>query len=246
MGINSRNLEARRKSLYIPVTGMNGYSVDLLVGGGDADSTALGFDPATGILTKVAADDANFLGGIAATDKNARLRALANGTPRLSPVSTLAMTGLLLTTAADGIEFCGMIPFDCDVTKPIGVRAWWTSEAAAVGDRTITFAATYKTFAADAALAAADTALNTVIAAQAPKGTSKALQQGNRGIINANTITTAKRFWSWKVLMSAFDAAFVERKYLLGVEIDYLPYYLAGPRQVRDNAPAYTADTRAY
>lgn len=233
MAIDTGSSKFARKRVFYPVQRLNSFNVDLLMTASQAAGDAL--QHKTGVLgTTAAVGNQQMTGATAATDKNARLRAIGNGNPRVVPVSSLNVNGLLLTTAADGIEFCEPIPTDLDVTKPVGVNAVWTSEAAAVGARTITFTALYKTIADQVALATAATALDTVIAAQAPKGTSLAVQRGNRGVIAASKIGKTDFLWIWKVTMSAFDASFTENKYLLGLEVDYMPRPLYGRRQRRD------------
>lgn len=237
--VRDRNIAWLRKRLYLPVTGFPGYSVDILVTGGQAAGDALqilptGSDPT--VIGKTTATSRQAVGAVAGTDRNARLRAIGNANPRLVPVvgANIDVQGLLLAAANDGVEFFGMIPYDVDITKPIGLRCWWTSEAAAVATRTITFRIRYGKVGAGAAIPAVTTALDTVITAQAPTGTAAALERGNRGVIDANKFVETDFFWGFEILMTAFDAAFTENKYLLGLEVDYVPRKTAGPGRAQD------------
>lgn len=242
MAIDTRQARALRRRIFYPIQRLNSFGIDILSTGSQGAANALQVN--TAVMGTTAAGNANMLNATAATDKNARLRGLANGTPRIVPITGLNMNGLLMVAANDGIEFCEPIPQDLDVTKKVGFSVVWTSEAAAVGARTITFLAKYSTFGDQVALAQAATALDTVIAAQAPKGTSLALQRGLRGLINANKINKTDFMWSWLVTMSAFDASFTENKYVLGFEIDYMsrPFY---GRRGRDRAsPSWLEDQR--
>lgn len=236
-GIDNYNVRAIRKRVYIPVTSMDGYSIDILTIGAQAAGSALQKIEATGIMgTQAAVANQNLVGGIVGTDRNARLRGRGNGTPRICDIAGLNMSGLLLTTANDGVEFHYMIPYDLDRLKPTGLRCIWTSEAAAVGARDITFAIKYTKHAVGAALAVGGTALDTTIAVQAPAGVTKTIERTARGIINANKFAKTDYLCSFLVQMTAFNGAFTENKYLLGVELDYMPRRFIGRRARNDEA----------
>lgn len=238
--IRDRNIGWLRKRIYMPVTGFPGYNVNALVTGGQAAGVALQIDvdTAAAVLGKTAATSRNLIGATAATDKNLRMQAIGNGTPRLVAVggATVDVQGLLLAVADDGVEYFGMIPYDIDISKEIGVRCWWTHEAAAVGARTITFRVQYGKVGANATIPVVTTAMDTLITAQAPVGTANTLQRGNRGIIAKDKLAKADFFWGFEVLMTAFDAAFTEAKYLLGLEIDYMPRMTYGSGRLLNSA----------
>lgn len=229
MAVRDRGIDWLRKRIYLPVTGFPGYSVDILITGGQAAGDAL--QQLAGVIGKTVAANVQAVGAVAGTDRNARLRAIGNGTPRVVPVvgAAIDVQALLLAVADDGVEYFGMVPWDVDITKEIGLRAWWTSEAAAVGARDITFRVQYGKVGANGVIPAVTTALDTLVTAQAPFGTSLTLQRGNRGVIKANKLVKTDFFWGFEVLMTAFNAAFAENKYLLGLEIDYVPRKTQGP-----------------
>jgi hypothetical protein len=151
----------------------------------------------------------------------------------------LNMTGLIFTAAGDAVEFDTMIPYDWDLQFEIGVRVVWTSNAAAIGARTITWAVTYGVVGIPGvAVVSAATALDAAIAAQAPSGVNNALERGVRGVIAQSSVRTNfinTSYWmSWKVSMAAFNAAFVENKYYLGLEVDYMPRRTYGPGSLQN------------
>lgn len=233
MPIDNADLDLLRKREYIPVTEMNAYSVDLLLTGGQAAGEAL--QQLAGVVGKTAATNVDASGASAAVDKNARLRSIGDGNPRIVPIGSLQMSGLLVAAANDGVRFCRKIPYDLDRHEEVGVRCWWTSAAVAVETRTLTWRVRYGSQVAGAVLAAPATALGTPIAAQAPTGVGLAVERGNRGIIPARTFVAETVFWAFEVLMTAFAAAFTEYKFLLGLEIDYMPRLTVGRKVLRSN-----------
>lgn len=226
-----------RKRVFWPVTGLPGYSIDLLVAGGAAAAGTDALSVKSSVLSKEAASNANMVGAIAGTDRNARARAIGNGNPAIVPINSLNMQGLLVTTANDGVEWSGMIPYDLDRTFKVGLRPIWThATLGATTGRSVTWLATHGSIASGSALAAGGTALDTVIGSHAVSAvTANTLMRGNRGIINANTFAASKYFWSFKLLASALTGfAGGEYIYLLGVEVDYMPRRLQGRRALKD------------
>lgn len=240
--IRDRNVGWLRKRIYLPVTGFPGYNINTLIVGGQADAGAtlklqIDVDTAAGIIGKTAATNRAITGATAATDKNSRMQAIGNGLPRLCAIpGNVDCQGLLCVLAADGVEYFGMIPYDLDPSKEVGFRVWWSSAAAAVGARTITWGVKRGLTKANAIPAVVTTALDTTITAQAPTGTANVLQRGNRGIMSANTVLLDHFFWGFEILMAAFDAAFTEDKFMLGLEIDYMPRKTEGPGRLLNAA----------
>lgn len=237
--IRDRNIGWLRKRIYIPVTGFGGYNINFLISGGVADAAGrhilLTTDAGTSGFGKTDATDRNAIGATAATDRGIRQQSIGNGVVRLAAIpGNVDHQGLLCVLAADGVEYFGMIPYDIDVSKPVGFRVWWSSAAAAVGNRTITWGVKRGLTKASAAPAVVTTALDTTITAQAPVGTANALQRGNRGIMSADTILRDHFFWGFEVLMAAFHADFTEDKFMLGLEIDYAVRATFGTGKLRD------------
>lgn len=164
------------------------------------------------------------------------------GLPALIAIGTTGLTGLLMRAAGDDIRHAMPIPADLDRYNPVRMRVWWSSEAAAVGARTIDWKVLYKALTSEtSALAAGDTALSTAIARDTPVGTAKVVQKTAWGVLNRNTITTAQDMLSLIVEMDAFNAAFVENKYLLGLELEYSPKGVSGATRPRLEAEAVEA-----
>lgn len=217
-----RHILWKRKEIYIPVERFSGLQLQAIVVGGQAAGTALQFTPDT---------DAGVFGKTAATTRTIpgrtfgiNLASLGAGARIIREIEALAMTGMLMTTAADDVQHVMKIPYDVDRNHTIGVRVHWTSAAAAVGARTITWRVRYlQATAGTTALILPATVLDTVIAAQAPAGTNSVIERTGRGVIAVATLTAARTHIAWRIDMSAFDAAFTENKYLLGLEIDYVP-----------------------
>lgn len=228
--IRDKNIEWQLERLFFPVTGFNGYSIDILAGA-TGTGNALADSTGTLVATSIATSADNLIGATAATDKNARQRAIGNGNPRLVPITGLNMQALLCVNAGDGVLFHGMIPDAIDSQQPIQFVPWWTSEAAAVSTRTITWAVTYGLWAPNSGvLVDPTTALDTPVSAQAPAGTSLTIQRATPGVTQGQisqatikAVNNSVAYWAVKVLMSAFNGAFTENKYLLGLEITYMP-----------------------
>ena len=220
--IRDKNVEWNRAHLFIPVVNFSGLQIQAIITGGQVAGAALQITPDT---------DAGVLGKVAVTTRTIpgltfglNPASLGAGARIVRAVEALGMTGMLMTTAADEVSHFMMMPYDLDNTQTVGVRVWWTSAAAAVGLRTITWQVRFLAInAGTTALVAPATALNTTIAAQAPAGTTSVIERTGRGIINADTFADTVEAVALRVDMSAFDAAFVENKYLLGLELDYWP-----------------------
>ena len=145
------------------------------------------------------------------------------GAPALTAIGALGIVGHLLVDAGDDVRHFWAMPYDVDVTKSIGFRVWWHSEAAAVGDRDIDLKVLYLPITPGVtALITPATALDTVIPlAQVPTGTANVIERTSRGEIAADTIANTVSAMALLVEMDAFDAAFTEVKTFLGLEIDY-------------------------
>jgi hypothetical protein len=94
------------------------------------------------------------------------------------------------TVATDDVSFLWAIPEDMDRSRALDVRVIWSKADVAVTN--VTFTGTFGSFATDLALAAAATAFDTVIGAQAGIAVADAVRRGNWGTINGNTLTDAK------------------------------------------------------
>lgn len=196
MGIGGSKLDLMRQRLFIPVTEFSGLQ-------------QIAFTPTTGTPVPV----------------DTLLASAGAGNALLEEIGTTGLMALVMVSAADDIAHTMIVPSDWDRHQPIYVRVIWASEAAAVGDRDITWKFMYAELTPGVtAIAAPTTVLDTVLVAQAPLGTAKTFERSaTAGKINANAIADASLYWSFIVEMDAFDAAFTEDKYLIGVELEYTP-----------------------
>lgn len=151
---------------------------------------------------------------------------------KLIEIGTTGLVGLLVDTAGDDVAHMMPIPSNWDRSHQIKARVIWSSEAAAVGNRTITWKIMHKALTLDSdAIATPSTVLDTAIAADAPIGTAKTLQATAWGIINAGKFPTTDEFLAFLVEMDAFHTDFSENKYLVGVQFEFTPKLSREPAQ---------------
>lgn len=175
-------------------------------------------DIAAGVISTIAADTL--------------LQSAGTGTPLLEEINSLGQMGLLLDAAGDDVRHHMAIPGDLDRMHPVFLRAVWTTAAAAVGDRDITFKILYGCYEAGTdQLAAPATALDTAIVADVPTGTAYTVEKTAAGVINAGQLSGDTI--GLLTEMDAFDAALTEDKFLLGIEMEYTPQQAnrASPRR---------------
>ncbi len=153
---------------------------------------------------------------------------LHTGAPVFAEIGTLGFGAVKFE--GEGDEWCNLwaLPADVDVDQPLYLRVVYSSGSSTAAD-TMTFIVTYKAFAEGEAFAAADTALNTAIAADTYGGAA------------ANTV--AKTAWG-KIngaVLSEGDILLIETEihatdatiasefvYLVGLEVEYSPKRTAG------------------
>ena len=215
--------------IYIPIQQFTGVIPIATLQGGAA-GTALGFtaDAANWNFTKAAATNrASEVATVLAAQGS------AGSATRFIQNMTGGICGMLVTTAADAANHFQMLPYDLNYKQPIYFYVWWASAAAAVGARTITWQVLYTPYIPNTtALITPATALSTAIGAQAPLGTANTVQRTTDGqagtsnlvgVLNPATLTQDTAGIGIQVSMSAFDASFVESKWLVGLEIVYTP-----------------------
>lgn len=170
-------------------------------------------------VTALVPDDAVLSPASATPD----LASVDDGAPVGGEVNSLGFTGVLMDTAGDSISHCMRVPRTWDLSKKLGFRAYWTSGSVTAAD-TVTWAVTYKTVAEDAALEAASVALSTVVAEDTVGGAiAYALKITSRGVLNGGSIASAAKFLVLNAEMNAFAVGLTEDKFLLGIEIDFMP-----------------------
>jgi hypothetical protein len=202
MGLHDKGIDWVRKQVYLPWTVFTGM-------------TSAAFNE-TGSAAHTAGQDwASSDTGLAITQE----------------IGTTGLVGVLMDTDGDLVSTLWPFPWDYDVKQPMGISVHWASAAAAVAARDIDWIVTYSQIAKDAALVTPATALDTVIAQQAPVGVARAHQLTSRGIINGGKFAPSTLglgsgkfpLLSLRVELDTFDVTFSEDKFFLGLLIDYAP-----------------------
>lgn len=258
--MNSNKIRYRRFRTFIPVTHFSGLQQKAFIPAGSSANPTLTIAKAAGTastspLLETDANGARLVNNTIAADRtgitgiiagaftgtpvaiDTLIQSAGAGNPLIKNINALGLMGLLCASAGDDIRHTMLIPSDLDRAKPVYFRAHWASAAAAVGARTITWKVMYKALVpGTTALAAPSTVLDTPIAAQAPKGTAYTIERSPAGVLNRGSLLGTNKdalMWSLILEMDAFDAAFVENKYLLGLELEYTPklsnYSKSGP-----------------
>ena len=150
-----------------------------------------------------------------------------DGAPVVGEISSFGIGGIQIAAAGDKMSVCllDLLP-DIDVAQEIGVRVLWVNNGVVATSDSVTWLVTYDQVDVGEAMAAASTALDTVIAAQSPSATTTLiLKKTSRGIINAATFDNTARaggitFSVEADVLSGFSANEVV---FLGLEIDYIP-----------------------
>ena len=216
-----RNILWKRKEIYIPVERFSGLQLQAIVSGGQTYTALLQISPDSALAQLGKTTTTSYT--IPGRTFGINLASLGTGARIVREIEALAMTGMLMTTDGDDVQHVMMLPSDLDRNHTMGVRVHWTSAAAAVGSRALLWRVRFlPVTAGTTALILPATALDTAIAAQAPAGTSSVIERTGRGIINASTLAAARTHIAWRVEAQTITS-FTENKYLLGLEIDYVP-----------------------
>lgn len=154
-----------------------------------------------------------------------------DGAPLIAEVSTFGVSGIEIAAAGDSFSVLDLtLPPKIDPEEEIGVRVLWTTNGAVATTDAITWLVTYKQFDVGEALAAASTALSTVIASQSPAATTTLLlKRTGRGKINKNVFdhTFRKGGLIWNVEADVLTGFSANEVVFLGLEIDYIPLLCA-------------------
>lgn len=240
-GIQDFNLDWKRKRIWIPAA-LHHITVPLVADFEEsiADDTGIMKISATGVAQVDAADNADetMIPTVLAADAaqyGIHLTSPLTGAAKMVLIGGLGLPGFDCK-AGDLLDYTGLIPFDLDVTRPVGVRVVYTHGSATAAD-TVTWIVLHNSGIAPAVVwAAPATALNTVIGAQTLAGAAaNQIWRGNRGIINADTFVEADYVWAFRTEMDATDVdTTAEGVFFLGLEIDYVPSLTYGRRANRD------------
>ena len=159
------------------------------------------------------------------------------GAPVQQEISTFGLNAVLMDTAADALDHNLHLPYDVDRNRPIKFRVHWTSGSSTTAD-TITWKVFYLAIVPDSTtIAAATTALDTVIAQDTVIG-AYTYQVTDYGAIAAGTLGPTVEALALQVEMDAFAAGLTEDKFLLGLEMLYTPKRLRGVDGMKHEAHA--------
>lgn len=145
-------------------------------------------------------------------------------------ITTSGIAGLKMNTAGMNISGIMPIPPHWDLRHKIRVAVVYTTAAAAVGARTITWIVTYKPLRRSTAsnlLTTTKVALDTAIAVDIPSGVAYTPEVTEYGVIGEKDLMGALSggfgldFLTFNVEMDAFNAALTEDKWLLGVIFEF-------------------------
>jgi hypothetical protein len=120
--------------------------------------------------------------------------------------------------SGEDITFPWRIPQELDRDRAIDLRVLWSKPDTAVTN--VTFVATYKAIAADAAFAAAATAVDTAIGAQAGLATANVVREGNWGTIAATAIASTAT-WLEIMIDATTLGVGITNADIYGIEIRY-------------------------
>lgn len=150
------------------------------------------------------------------------------GAPVQQEVSTFGIVACMMDTAGDLLDHNIRLPGDVDLKRDIRFRVDWTSGSATTAD-TIDWKVFYRAIVPDTTtIAAAATALDTVIAQDTVIG-AYTWQRTAYGILKGGTLAQNVEALMLQVELDAFAAGLTEDKFLLGLEMTYTPKRLRGP-----------------
>jgi hypothetical protein len=155
-------------------------------------------------------------------------------------ISTFGLVAPMMDTAGDVLDHNLHLPYDVDRNKPIKFRVHWTSGSSTTDD-TILWKVFYLAIVPDSTtIAAASTALGTVIATDNVIG-AYTWQVTSYGAIPAGTLAPNVEALTLQVEMDAFAAGLTEDKFLLGLEMLYTPKRFRGVDGMKHEAslPTY-------
>lgn len=150
-------------------------------------------------------------------------------------ISTFGMVAALPDTDGDVLDHLLALPYDVDLRKDIRFRVHWTSGSADTAD-TIDWKVFYLGIVPDSTtIAAATTALTTVIAQDTVIGAYK-YQVTSYGLLKGDTLAYNTEALALQVEMDTFAVGLSEDKFLLGLEMVYSPKRLRGPDGMKHGA----------
>lgn len=171
-------------------------------------------------------------GGIIATSPVG----LHTGAPVYAEMHNTGVGAIKFEAAGDEFVHLWPIPSDCDVDNDIYARTVYTTDETGDGV-TVDFILTYHDITNDETLAAADTALDTVIANDTTdRGAPMALYKTAWGIIDSAKVI-AEDFLVLETEINAFTPIAATFIWYLGLEIEYTPRKTAGADTLQEATP---------
>jgi hypothetical protein len=150
------------------------------------------------------------------------------GAPVQKEISTFGLVGCLMEADGDVLDHHLMLPYDVDLKKDIRFRVHWTSGSSTTAD-TIDWKVFYLGIVNDSTtIAAATTALDTVIAQDTVIG-AYTWQTTAYGVLKGETLGQDVESMTIQVEMDTFAVGLTEDKFLLGLEMVYSPKRMRGP-----------------
>lgn len=227
--LGASKIASVRQRMFIPVNNFTGLEIaapTMTIGAIGAASTVrqIGIESDLGDEPLVSSDIASDATGVTGVQKPP-IASAGPGAPELIEIGTLGLMGMLLDSASDAIRHLMLIPSEWNRKHKVDVRIIWSSEAAAVGDRDVTWRFYYRPVAHGSSAMAVPTDF-LGFDAQAPTGTAKALERSATAEeLDLSAYDSSYQYLFIMLVLNAFDAAFTENKYLLGVEFEYTPRY---------------------
>ena len=151
-----------------------------------------------------------------------------SGAPVWTEVSTLGFAGMIIDAAGDEYVHYYPLPADCDVDQPIYMRILYTTIGQTAAD-TQDWIITYIPVAHGEVLAAATTALNTIIANDDAGATTLNFLITAWGFINASVLTEGDvLIIEVECNATGVDVGDSEDVLYLGMEVEYSPRKMWG------------------
>lgn len=151
------------------------------------------------------------------------------GAPIEQEISSIAIVGILMDTAADELNHNMLLPYDFDTAHNLYYRVHFTTASATAAD-TIEWLVRYTQIIPNVTtMIDPATAASKDIVSMTVTGTALSYQTTSWGWINGGVISNKAEAILLEVELQAFAAGLTEDKFLLGLELAYTPKRLKGP-----------------
>lgn len=229
MGMDPSHLSPQKNVLWIPCQSFSGViPLTTIRSGTIGTSMAIGLDVDTtnaelvGTAAGVTADR-QLLG-----TPPVKMASSGSGAPEIEEIGTTGLSGMIMVGTGDLVTTLFPSPIDMDLTNEVTAYVHWASEAAAVGNRDITWAVLHNFNVVPGTATVAASATTVAMTVQAPTGTTETYERtSGKDLFGTSTTkltraqVNARPILKMGVKMQAFDAAFTENKFFLGLELEY-------------------------